>query len=109
MELALNLNKKKVVIKHIEICKNKAIGLMFSQREKAPRLLFNFKKSVKLSIHSLFVFYPFVAVWLHRGNIIDIKKIKPFKISIKPDQSFDQLLEIPINAYNKKLIEAILK
>ncbi|MFH1365099.1 MAG: hypothetical protein ABIH28_00755, partial [archaeon] len=39
-------------------------GLMFTRKEKARVLLFDFKKPVKIAIHSYFVFFPFLAVWL---------------------------------------------
>ena len=37
-------------------------GLMFTLRKNAKALLFDFKKPVKIPIHSWFVFFPFVAV-----------------------------------------------
>ena len=75
-----------------------AKGLMFTRREKAKVLLFEFKKPVNFRIHSLFVFFPFLAIWLdERGKVIEIKKIRPFVFSIKPRKAYKKLLEIPLN------------
>ncbi|MAG10874.1 hypothetical protein CMI44_00995 [Candidatus Pacearchaeota archaeon] len=71
-------------------------GLMFCRRENAKVLLFDFGKPVKISIHSWFVFFPFVAIWLGEKNkILEIKKIKPFELMICPGGSFHKLVEIP--------------
>jgi uncharacterized membrane protein (UPF0127 family) len=83
----------------------KFFGLMFTKKEKAQALLFEFKKPVNLRIHSFFVSFPFTAVWLDKdGRVIEIKKIKPFTIAVGPKEPFKKLLEIPINnRYRDKL------
>ena len=86
----------------------KIVGLMFSRREKADILLFEFKKPTKMKIHSCFVFSPFIAIWLDKGdNIIDLKRVKPFKLSFKIRKPYYKLVEIPINKRNKKIIELL--
>ncbi len=76
----------------------KAIGLMFCRREKAKALLFAFKKPVKLTIHSWFVFFPFVGIWLDKDNkIISIRRVSSFKNNVSPNGRFSKLIEIPIN------------
>src|SRR3989344_2241091 len=76
----------------------KIFGLMFKSKENASALLFEFKKPTTIRIHSLFVFFPFVAVWLgKKGKVIEIKKVSPFTLSVSPKKSFYKLLEIPIN------------
>jgi len=83
-----------------------AIGLMFSRREKASSLLFEFKKPTKMKIHSYFVFFPFLAIWLDKkNNILDLRKINPFEISNGIKKPYSKLLEIPINDKYKKTIE----
>ncbi len=83
-------------------------GLMFSRREKAENLLFEFRKPVSFSIHSVFVFFPFVAVWLdEKGNVTKIKIIKPFTLSVKPKRKYKKLLEIPINRKNRKKLQSL--
>jgi len=86
-----------------------AIGLMFSRREKANSLLFEFKKPTKMKIHSYFVFSPFIAIWLDdKNNIIQLKKIKPFKTSKGIKKPYYKLVEIPINKKYKEIIELLV-
>lgn len=98
-KITLNYKKKKISLelKKVGFFK-KGWGLMFSRREKANALLFDFKKSVNFVLTSLFVFYPFIAIWIDEKNkIIDLKVIKPFKFSIVSPKKFKRLIEIPIN------------
>lgn len=75
------------------------IGLMFKKKSKAKPLLFAFNNSNQ-SIHSLFVNFPFYAIWMDKNfNILEIKKVKPWKFSIKCRREFDYLLEIPLVSY----------
>ena len=79
-----------------EICDTllkKARGLMF--RKKPQPLFFVFKKPTRQPIHSFFC-KPFQAIWLNNGKIIDDKKVKPFRIFVRPKKSFTHLLEIPL-------------
>lgn len=81
----------------------KFLGLMFSRRKKAEALLFDFKKPVDFRIHSFFVFFPFVAVWLDKGNkVIEAKRVRPFTFSVGLKKSFYKIIEIPINGNYKK-------
>jgi uncharacterized membrane protein (UPF0127 family) len=83
----------------------KFTGLMFSLREKAGILLFSFRRKQKIRIHSLFVFYPFVAVWLdERNKVVDMKKVKPFSFCISPKKSSFNLVEIPINNNYRRVV-----
>lgn len=82
----------------------KVIGLMFSRRENADNLLFDFKKPVGINIHSFFC-PEFVAVWIDENNkIVGVKMVKPFRMSVKPQKSFVKLIEIPVNEKNMKII-----
>ena len=54
-------------------------GLMFTRKNEAEILIFKFRKPTRLAIHSFFVFFPFMAIWLdEKGRIIEKKKIQPF-------------------------------
>ena len=71
-------------------------------KKNSPPLLFIFKKPTRQPIHSFFC-KPFIAIWLNKKNqIIEIKKVKPNQLSIKPKQKFTKLLEIPENNPNFK-------
>ena len=86
----------------------KIVGLMFCRRERADSLLFEFKKPTKMKIHSYFVFFPFLVIWLNKDDeILALKKVNPFKINIGIRKSYSKLIEIPINNKNKKTLELL--
>ncbi len=100
----INLGKVKKVNLFGEI-----MGLMFSRREKAEILLFEFRKPTKMKIHSYFVFFPFFAIWLDENNkIIEIRKIKPFEAVNKIKKPYSKLVEIPINKKNKNILQLLV-
>jgi len=112
--------KKEVIFKYkngkinlvVEDCNlfKKVTGLMFSRREKAQALLFNFSKPTKIKLHSLFVFFPFVVVWLDDKNkVIDLRIVKPFKSSIISNKTFSKIIEIPLNNKYKKIIDFLVE
>ena len=81
---------------------------MFKQWENARALLFEYEKPVLMKIHSLFVFFPFVAIWLDKKNkIIQIKEVKPFTFSVSAKNDFSKLVEMPINKKYKEKIKAL--
>jgi|SRR3990172_2455524 len=89
----------------IEECRglNRAFGLMFGRRERAKALLFRFEKPTGLGIHSLFVFFPFAAIWLDDKNeVIKAKKVMPFTFSVGIKEPFYKIIEIPLNNKYKK-------
>lgn len=88
----------------VKVCKSifsKAIGLMF--KSKSLPLLFIFRNANRNSIHSFFC-VPFIGIWLLDGNVVDVKLIRPWRLSVRPKREFDKLLEIPINDINFKVI-----
>ena len=93
-------HKGKKINLDVEVCGffGKIFGLMFKKRATAKALLFDFRKPVDMRIHSLFVFFPFVAVWLDKkGKVLEIKKVMPFTISVGAKKTFYKLVEIPFN------------
>lgn len=73
----------------------KYFGLMFRTSKTEP-LVFYFSKPVKVSIHSFFVFFKFVAVWFDEDDkVIAQRIVKPFSINVKPTKPFSKLIEIP--------------
>ncbi len=107
MEIGLKHKNKKINLE-VEKCNLFEMfrGLMFRRREKAPALLlFDFKKSLRMKIHSWFVFFPFIAIWLDDKNkILEIKKIKSWRFLVFPKKSFCRLIEIPINKRYEKIV-----
>jgi len=89
--------EKDIVIKDYEICSSffsKVRGLMF--RRKSKPLLFIFDKPTRISIHSFFVRFPFIAVWFLNGKPVDKMLVMPWKFSVNSRKEFDMLLEIPV-------------
>ena len=83
-------------------------GLMFRTR-KVENLLFEFSEDVNYSIHSLFVFFPFLAVWLDKNNnVVDKKIVFPFILSVKTKKMFRKLVEIPLNNENTKIVDFLV-
>ncbi len=114
------MNKRKIVLKIGEEKKElelkivpwylEWLGLMFSRREKAKALLFDFKKPVKMAIHSMFVNYDFIAIWLdHLGKIVEVRKVKPWKFRILPSEKFVKLIEIPCNSEYKDICKSLVE
>lgn len=86
----------------------KLTGLMFRTRN-TPILLFEFNQDTDISIHSCFVFFPFLAVWTDSdGEIIEKKVVKPFSFSVRPEKKFRKLVEIPLNSQNKKIVDFLV-
>ena len=69
---------------------------MFRTKKTEP-LIFNFKKPVMISIHSLFVFFKFKAYWYdEHGLLIETRIVKPFQFNIGPSKPFSKLGEVPL-------------
>ena len=84
-------------------------GLMFRRKEKSEVLLFEFSNKTKMKIHSFFVFFPFVAIWLDEENkIVDIKRVEPFEFSVGIGKFYKKLIEIPINKKYAKEIKLLV-
>ena len=83
------------------------IGLMFKGKD-IGNLLFDFREDVGLSIHSLFVFFPFLAIWLDsKNNVLECRIVRPFCFNIKPKRNFRKLVEIPLKYKNEKIDEIL--
>jgi len=88
----------------------KVIGLMFSSRKKAKTLLFEFEKPVRISFTSLFVFFPFMIIWLDSKNkVLDFRKVNPFEFHIPSRKPFCRVLEVPFNDNYKKIINQFVE
>jgi uncharacterized membrane protein (UPF0127 family) len=112
MQVIIKNKSKKIKIKEVKKISEfeKIIGLMFHSKERCPAMLFEFKKQTNIRIHSLFVFFPFIAIWLDDKNkVVDIKIVKPFRLSIPSKKPFYKLLEIPLNKKYSNNIKIILK
>jgi len=107
-KMKIKLNNKSLEVSGVRKCNwfTQIIGLMFSCREKANALLFSFNKPTRMAIHSCFVFFPFLAVWLDNKNkIMGMRKVKPFTLKVSSANPYYQLLEIPFNEKYKETLK----
>lgn len=86
----------------------KVFGLMF-RTKNAQNLIFDFPKKTRMAIHSSFVFFPFLALWLDDKNrIIEKRIVRPFTLHIKPKKRYQKLLELPFNDKNKRILKILV-
>ena len=107
MELKLKSGGKLLIVPNVKEVKGlrNFKGLMFTRREKAGSLLFN----IKSSLHSYFVFFPFVVLWLDNSNkILDKKIVRPFTFYINSNENYSKILEIPFNRRYNYLIKSVV-
>lgn len=113
MKAKLKFKGKEIEILDIKKCNLfwTVRGLMFTKREKARALLlFNFKKPRRMKIHSFFVFFPFITIWLDDKNrVIEFKVIKPWNPLVLPKKEFSRLLEIPLNNRYSPVVKFFLE
>ena len=87
---------------------SKGIGLMFRTKD-TKNLIFEFNKDVSISIHSFFVFFPFLAVWLSDKNeVIECRIVRPWTFHVKPKSKFTKLIELPFNNRYKSNIQTLV-
>ncbi|MEK6945173.1 MAG: hypothetical protein AABW63_00060 [Nanoarchaeota archaeon] len=97
--------KKKKISLEVKECRGlmMGVGLTWKRRQNAHALLFDFGKDTDAALTALFVFFPFVAIWLDKnGKVVEKRVIKPFEFSIKPKKNFVKVIEIPLNDKYKK-------
>jgi len=78
-------------------------GLMFRTKNTGS-LLFEFGRDVNFSIHSFFVFFSFLIIFLDsKNNVLNYDIIKPFSF-FKPEVKYRKFIEIPLNEQNEHII-----
>ena len=83
-------------------------GLMFRTRN-TENLIFAFNREVSISIHSFFVFFPFLAVWVDgKNNVLETQIVRPFIVAVLPKKKFKKLIELPFNNKNKSVIQFLV-
>ncbi len=104
--MKIKLRKKTINLEVNKVSEiGKFSGLMFKTKE-TENLLFEFSYSNFPRIHSFFVFFDFLAVWLDENNkAVDFEIVKPFTFSVSPKLPSRKLIEIPLNEKNSRTIE----
>lgn len=108
-KLCLNIEGRKFSL-NVKECNavERMKGLMFSSKN-SEILLFSFKRPAKTAIHSFFVFFPFVAVWLdEREKIVGSEVVRPFTACVKPEKKFSKIVEIPFNERNSEVVKILV-
>ncbi len=101
IKIGFKSRKIKIEVKKLS-CLNYFLGLMFKTRN-SPNLLFDLPG--KWGIHSFFVFFSFLALWVdEKNNVLGWKIVKPFSFHVSPGKKFAKLIEIPLNKQNKSII-----
>lgn len=81
-------------------------GLMFTSKETAKPLLFNSRRG----IHSFFVFYKFLILWLDvKNNVVDYRIVKPWKLHLSSEKPFTKFIEIPINSKYREIVDFVVE
>jgi len=81
----------------------KFTGLMF-RTTRTNNLLFEFSKDTNGAIHSIFVFFKFLIIWLDKNNKVqEYQIVTPFTVAISPKKSFRKFVELPLNRENKPI------
>ena len=108
-KISISFKKKKISLPVKKLnALEMARGLMFRKKKNSSILLFEFPYSSRWKIHSWFVFFDFIAVWLDdEKKVIETKVIKPWKVCIRPYKNSRYLIEIPRGKEPKKLREAL--
>jgi uncharacterized membrane protein (UPF0127 family) len=104
-KITINLGNKKIPLKVQKLSIfEMGRGLMFRKKKNSPNLLFEFPYSSKWKIHSWFVFFDFIAIWLDdEKNLLELNITKPWKFSVSPKKKSKYLIEIPLGKEPKKL------
>jgi uncharacterized membrane protein (UPF0127 family) len=107
MRIKIGFRGKKVSIGAKELSNLGMFRGLMVRGKNCDNLLFNRKG--KWAIHSFFVFFPFLALWLDENNdVIEHKIVKPFSFHVKPERNFVKLVEMPFNDKNKQTIDFLV-
>ena len=105
--MLFNNTTDKLVIHRTKLAvsfKEKLIGLMFEKPinfNYALVFIFNESAVFSNSIHSFFVFFPFLAVYLNeKRRVVDIKIINPNQ-TFQPKEKSKYLIEMPVEFKDK--------
>lgn len=106
MNVRINFQGKAINIEAKKLSRfGRISGLMFKNRQ-TDNLLFSFLEAERSDIHSFFVFFSFLAIWLDsKSKVIDFKIVKPFTFLVSPKTSSRFLVELPLNNKNKAICE----
>ena len=100
--MKIKLGSKKI---NVKVKKSNGIcGLMFRKIETSALLLNSDKP-----IHSFFVFFPFLVLWLNdKNNVVEHKIVMPFSFYEKSKKKFSKIVEIPVSQRYHSVVKFIV-
>lgn len=100
-EILIFHNKRSILFAVKQVSSlGKILGLMFHPKS-TQNLLFAFSEDSETEFHSLFVFFPFLMLWLdEKKNVIEWRIVEPFSTAIRAGKKFRYVVEIPCNEHN---------
>ena len=103
--MEIHFNKKRILLDVGRVSFfRRGIGLMF-RTPRTENLLFEFRRDGNFPITSIFVFFPFLAVWLDSdNNVVDYSVVQPFRSAVYSKKNFRKLVEIPFNDDNRQIL-----
>jgi len=104
MKINLGGEKIEIPVRNLSMI-GQFLGLMFSRRERARALLFNHRGA----IHSFFVFFPFIILWLDKENtVVEYKIVRPFQLYVNSNKKYNKFIEIPINSQYHPIVKLLV-
>jgi uncharacterized membrane protein (UPF0127 family) len=106
-------NKKKSIFVNFVPWWYEGIGLMFKGKNYSKNLLFSFGRSTRQSIHSIFVFHKFLAIWCDEDfNVLQMKEVDSWKGKVVCRRRYSYLIEIPFanfNVFSRRALDELLE
>lgn len=80
-------------------------GLMF-RSSSTENLLFSFNRRVHLAVHSWFVPFSFLIIWMDEKNkVMEHRIVRPFSTAIWPSKPYAKFIEMPLQERNRKIAQ----
>lgn len=101
MDVYFKKKKIKIPVRSVSIY---STGLIFRTRN-TENLLFSNLRGKNMSLTALFVFFPFLILWLDGKRVVDFRVARPFQWKISSNKTFLSVVEVPFNSKNRKIVE----
>lgn len=107
MEIIVRGTRLRVPVRKVGFF-GKILGLMFRGRG-TKNLLFEFSEGSETKLHSFFVFFDFLVLWLDKNNnAVDFRVVTSWKPSISSKKTFSKIVELPLNPENRQVVRFIV-
>lgn len=104
MKIKSGGNSINIPVRELKTLGAKTLGLMFRNKDY-DNLYFDFGYKSRHAIHSFFVFFDFLAIWLNeKNNVVSWEIVRPFNALVQPKKPCRKLIEVPLNKKNKRIL-----